>query len=141
MEAQSNLIPESASIRYARVWADFSTAVGCGEAKTLSSYCRLTHTSYGGIKYWIRSQGLSVKSLKKSNNAQETALAACKPEARPVSFIQFAPSAAPVSAASMRGISITFPDGVNLSLQECSAESVADLLAIYRSRCKAAGGL
>ena len=67
MEAQSNLIPESASIRYARIWADFS-------------------------------------------------------------------------AASMRGISITFPDGVNLSLQECSAESVADLLAIYRNRCGAAGG-
>ena len=44
MEAQSNLIPESASIRYARVWADFSAAVECGEAKTLSSYCRLTHT-------------------------------------------------------------------------------------------------
>lgn len=141
MEAQSNLIPESASIRYARVWADFSAAVGCGEAKTLSSYCRLTHTSYEGIKCWIRSQGLSVKSLKKSNNAQEAALTACKPEARPVSFIQFAPSGAPVSAASMRGISITFPDGVNLSIQEGSAEGVADLLAIYRSRCKAAGGL
>ncbi len=85
MEAQSNLIPESASIRYARIWADFSAAVGRGESKTLSSYCRLTHTSYDGI-------------------------------------------------------SITFPDEVNLSLQECSAESVADLLAIYRNRCGAAGG-
>ena len=85
MEAQSNLIPESASIRYSRVWADFTAAVGRGEAKTLLSYCRLTHTSHDGI-------------------------------------------------------SITFPDGVNLSLQECSAESVADLLAIYRNRCGAAGG-
>ena len=141
MEAQPNLIHESASIRYARVWADFSAAVGRGETKTLSSYCRLTHTSYEGIKHWIRSQGLSVKSLKRPNSIQETALAACKPEARPVSFIQFAPSAAPASAASMRGISITFPDGVNLSLQECSAESVADLLAIYRSRYGAAGGM
>lgn len=140
MEAPSNLIHESASIRYARVWADFSAAVGRGETKTLSSYCRLTHTSYDGIKHWIRSQGLSVKSLKRPNSTQETALAACKPEAGPVSFIQFAPSAAPASAASMRGISIIFPDGVNLSLQECSAESVADLLAIYRSRYGAAGG-
>ena len=140
MEAQSNLIPESASKRYARVWADFSAAVECGEAKTLSSYCRLTHTSYEGIKHWIRSQGQSVKSLKRPNSTQETALAACKPEARPVSFIQFASSAAPASSASMRGISITFPDGVNLSLQECSAESIADLLATYRSRYGAAGG-
>lgn len=44
-------------------------------------------------------------------------------------------------SVSMRGISITFPDGVNLSLQEGNAESIADLLAIYRSRCRTAGGM
>lgn len=64
MEAPSNLIPEPASTLYARVWADFSASVQRGEAKTLSSYCRITHTSYEGIKYWLRSRGLSVKSLK-----------------------------------------------------------------------------
>ena len=140
MEAQSNPIPESASIRYAHVWAGFSASVQRGEFKSLSSYCRLTHTSYEGIKYWIRSRGLSVKSLKKSRSSPETALITTDAGTKPMSFIQFAPSAPAAPSASMRGVSITFPDGVNLSLQECSAESVADLLAIYRSRYGAAGG-
>lgn len=81
-----------------------------------------------------------MKSLKKSNNSPETTLVAAAAETKPVSFIQFTPSASAVPFASMHGVSITFPDGVNLSLQECSAEGVADLLAIYRVRCNAAGG-
>lgn len=141
MEAPSNLIPEPAGTRYARVWADFSASVQRGEAKTLSSYCRITHTSYEGIRYWLRSRGLSVKSLRKPDSDQVNSSSATVAESKPVSFIQFAPSAAPVSSASFRGVSITFPDGVTLSLQEGSAEGVADLLAIYRSRCGAAGGM
>ena len=141
MEAQSNPIPEPASVRYARVWADFSASVQRGEAKTLSSYCRETHTSYEGIKYWIRSQGLSVKSLKRPAPAYNGPQAATVTETKAVSFIQLAPSAAPVPSAAMRGVSITFPDGVNLSLQEGNAEGIADLLAIYRSRCRTAGGM
>ena len=141
MESQSNSISEAAGVRYARVWADFTASVHRGEAKTLSSYCRETHTSYKGIKYWIRSRGLSVKSLKKLNPAQKGLPVTTVTETKAVSFIRFAPSAAPASSAAMRGISITFPDGVNLSLQEGSAESIADLLSIYRSRCQAAGGM
>ena len=141
MEAQSNPIPEPASVRYARVWADFSASVQRGDAKTLSSYCRETHTSYEGIKYWIRSQGLSVKSLKRPDPAYRGSQAATVTETKAVSFIQFAPSSAPMPSAAMRGVSITFPDGVNLSLQEGNAEDIADLLAIYRSRCRTAGGM
>ena len=141
MEAQSNPIPEPASVRYARVWANFSASVQRGDAKTLSSYCRETHTSYEGIKYWIRSQGLSVKSLKRPDPAYKGSQSATVPETKAVSFIQLAPSAAPMPSAVMRGVSITFPDGVNLSLQEGNAEGIADLLAIYRSRCRTAGGM
>ena len=141
MEAQSNPIPEPANVRYARVWANFSASVQRGDAKTLSSYCRETHTSYEGIKYWIRSQGLSVKSLKRPDPAYRGLQAATVTETKAVSFIQFAPSSAPVPSAVMRGVSITFPDGVNLSLQEGNAEGIADLLAIYRSRCRTAGGM
>lgn len=141
MEAQSHHTPESASIRYTRVWADFSALVQSGQKTTLSSYCRITHTSYEGIKYWIRTKGLSVKSLKKSNRTRDTALIAGTSETNPVSFIQFAPSSAPTPSAAIRGISITFPDGVKLSLQEGNAEGIADLLAIYRSRCRMSGGM
>ena len=141
MEAQCNHTPELASIRYTHVWADFSALVQSGQATTLSSYCRITHTSYEGIKYWLRTKGLSVKSLKKSNCTRDTALIAGSSEIKPVSFIQFAPSSAPMPSAAMRGNSITFPDGVNLSLQEGTAEGIADLLAIYRSHCRMVGGM
>lgn len=141
METQSNHIPESASHRYERVWADFSASVQRGENTTLSLYCRMTHTSYEGIKHWIHSRGLSVRALKKSNHTHGAQLVAGAAETKPVSFIQIAPSEPRVSSVAMRGISITFPDGVNLSLQECSAESVADLLSIYKSRCGVAGGM
>ena len=57
------------------------------------------------------------------------------------SIVQIRPACSkPRPSSSLSNISITFPDGVNLSLQECSVESVADLLSIYRSRCKVAGG-
>ena len=141
MEAQSHSFPEQASSRYARVWAEFSASIQRGDSITLSSYCRATHTSYEGIKHWIRSKGLSVRSLKHANQAGTQVQNTIAPNAKPVSFIQFAPSAAPVPSAAMRGVSITFPDGVNLSLQESNAEGIADLLAIYRSRCRMAGGM
>ena len=50
-------------------------------------------------------------------------------------FIQFVPSNRTASG-NLRGISITFPDGVNLSLQESSVESVISLLTIYRKRLR-----
>ena len=82
-----------------------------------------------------------MKLLKKSKGCPEASLITGVAETKSVSFIQFAPSApAAAPSASMHGVSITFPDGVNLSHQEGSAESIADLLVIYRSRCSAAGG-
>ena len=36
--------------------------------------------------------------------------------------------------SNLRGVSITFPDGVNLTLQESSVESVISLLTVYQSR-------
>ena len=58
-----------------------------------------------------------------------------------VSIVQIRPAcSSPRPSSSLSNISITFSDGVNLSLQECSVESVADLLSIYRSRSKVAVG-
>lgn len=141
MEVQSNPIPVQASSRYSQIWSDYSTSIRRGEFQSLASYCRETHTSYEGIRYWLRSRGLSVKSLKQSSNTGDPLSGISTSEAESPTFIQFAPSASAVASSTMHGISIAFPDGVNLSIREGSAEGVADLLAIYRSRCKAAGGL
>ena len=50
-------------------------------------------------------------------------------------FVQFVPrQGIESSPSSLRGVSITFPDGVNLTLQECTTESVISLLTIYQQR-------
>ncbi len=97
--------------------------------------------SYINWRREIKQNSDATINHKKSNCTRDTALIAGSSEIKSVSFIQFAPSSAPVPSAAMRGISITFPDGVNLSLQEGNAEGLADLLAIYRSRCRMAGGI
>ena len=48
-------------------------------------------------------------------------------------FIQFVPKKA-TGLYPYKGISLTFPDGVNLSLQECTAEGLSSLLDIYNKR-------
>ena len=91
------------------------------------------HIDYERLRRWIRTKGISVRACAQSI-CRDHPQPKSATESGPVSFIQFAPSSMPVTSVSMRGISITFPDGVNLSLQEGNAESIADLLAIYRSR-------
>ena len=140
MEAQSSITKEQINARYECAWEGFLASVRSGERKTLSSYCKATQTDYGRLRRWIRTKGISVKAVTRSiceNHSKPKSAA----ESRSVSFVQLAPSSKPVKSVSMRGISITFPDGVNLSLQEGNAEGIADLLAIYRSRCRMAGGM
>lgn len=52
-------------------------------------------------------------------------------------FIQFYPGKND-AAQTYRGISVNFPDGTNLTLQECSAEGLSSLIDIYRKRKEAA---
>ena len=52
-------------------------------------------------------------------------------------FIQFYPGKND-AAQTYRGISVNFPDGTNLTLQECSAEGLSSLIDIYKRRKEAA---
>lgn len=51
-------------------------------------------------------------------------------------FIKFVPKKE-AGLYPFKGISLTFPDGVNLSLQECTAEGLSSLLDIYNKRKEA----
>lgn len=51
-------------------------------------------------------------------------------------FIQFYPKKGDVTP-TYRGISVNFPDGTNLTLQECSAEGLSSLIDIYKKRKEA----
>ncbi len=52
-------------------------------------------------------------------------------------FIQFYPGKGDATP-TYRGISVNFPDGTNLTLQECSAEGLSSLIDIYKRRKEAA---
>ena len=140
MEVQSNPILRQSNSGYEHAWADFSTLYHRGDYKTLSSYCSASNMNYSHFRYWLRSKGLSVKSLKESSHVHAALPVSNVTENKSASFVQFVPSVSSVAPSSVHGICITFPDGINLSLEECSVENIANLLSIYRGRSNATGG-
>ena len=92
-------------------------------------------SDYRKILWWCRDRKISVKRIQ--------AQCVHRNETDSQSIVQIRPTTVPRSSSpsSLSNISITFPDGVNLALQECSVENVARLLTIYSSRRGAAGGM
>ena len=103
---------------------------------SFKSFCDVNGIfDYEKILWWCRDRKISVKRIQQSQIASYSDIPVSS------SIVQVRPASIPRQYPStLSGISITFPDGVNLSLQEGNAEGIADLLAIYRSRCKVAGG-
>lgn len=115
-------IPVRAASRYAKVIEDYKVRLKDNPDLKLSEYCKETHTNYNGVVDWTKSHAVSIRELRREAHGESSG-----------TFIQFAPSRYPASS-DLRGVSITFPDGVNLTLQESSVESVISLLTIYQSR-------
>ena len=103
---------------------------------SFKSFCDVNGIfDYEKILWWCRDRKISVKRIQQSQATSYSDIPVSS------SIVQVRPASIPRQYPStLSGISITFPDGVNLSLQEGNAEGIADLLAIYRSRCKVAGG-
>jgi len=98
---------------------------------TLRDYCKESHTNYPGLIAWMERSGIDLREMKREVNAEESeGTTESKTEE---TFIQFVPSGKSLSG-NLLGVSITFPDGVNLTLQESSVESLISLLSIYKSR-------
>ena len=87
-------------------------------------------TDYKKLLWWCNDQGISIYALQGRRRNRTASLQVQKTDG---AFIQFTPARRP-SSGDLRGVSITFPDGVNLTLQECGTESVISLLAIYQQR-------
>ena len=104
---------------------------------SFKSFCDVNGIfDYEKILWWCRDRKISVKRIQQSQIASYSDIPVSS------SIVQVRPASIPRQYPStLSGVSITFPDGVNLSLQEGNAEGIADLLAIYRSRCKVAGGM
>ena len=91
-------------------------------------------SNYKAILWWCGDRQISLKRIQEHPKSPSSMT-------QDGSIVQIRPACSSHRpSSSLSNISIAVPDGVNLSLQECSVESVADLLSIYRSRCKVAGG-
>ena len=130
-----NEFTEIAGTRYQRTWRGFEAIFRRGGSATLSSYCESVHVNYNGMKHWIAANGLSVRRLKQSHrNASSSAFVASEQEDTVNAFMQFIPASIPAASEPLHGVHISFPDGVNLTLQECSPESIVTLLDTYERR-------
>ena len=125
------LIPAQAASRYRKTIDDYKLRLKDNPDLKLSEFCKEVHTNYRRVLGWTRRHGISISALKrKASGGTAWGLSDTEPGN---AFIQFVPSSR-LTSASLLGISITFPDGVNLTLQESSVESVISLLTIYQSR-------
>ena len=130
-----NEFTEKACTRYQRTWRGYAAIFRRGGSATLSSYCESVHVNYNGMKHWIAANGLSVRHLKQSQrNASSSPFVASEQEDTMNAFMQFIPTTAPASSIPMHGVHISFPDGVSLTLQECSPEGIVTLLDTYARR-------
>lgn len=81
---------------------------------------------------WTSRHGYYVRSIKSevAGDSLSEVAGSCK------TFVQFRPRQTRPSegSASLKGVSIAFPDGVSLRLEECSCESAISLLETYERR-------
>ena len=133
METQENQFTELACMRYQRTWSGFEALFRRGGSTTLSAYCKSVHVNYEGMKKWVSARGLSVRRLKQDTRLAPNQVAADKTEEALDMFMQFMPPPSRMSVP-MQGVSINFPDGVNLTLQECTPEGIVTLLDTYARR-------
>ena len=130
------LIPAQASTRYRKTVDGYKSRLKDNPDLKLSEYCKEIHTNYRGVIDWMRRNGIRPLDLKRE--ASGATVCGMANTGSGDAFIRFVPSNRTASG-NLRGVSITFPDGVNLTLQESSVESVISLLTIYQSRQGGAG--
>ena len=134
METQEITFTEMAYTRYQRTWRGFEAIFHRGGTATLSAYCRQVHVSYEGMKKWVSASGLSVRQLKQSHRKAPVRAAESEQGDTVSAFMQFIPASVPSVSTPMHGVCISFPDGVKLTLQECSPEGIVTLLDTYERR-------
>ncbi len=124
METQQQEFSETATVRYRRTWQGYEQAVRSGGSVTLSSYCKSFHVNYRGMTKWMSAMGLSARGLKREVRDGAPVSGQGISEEASGLFVQFTPSPAASCPGRLRGVAISFPDGVGLTLQESTVEEV-----------------
>ena len=106
----------------------------------LRDYCKERHICYNGIQCWMSRHSIKVVDLKPRPVLPEVSASAheqssCEgQQIYPLSFTKEA-SEKPVFAGNvfpvLKGVSITFPDGVIISIKEISQEDLNKFIQTY----------
>lgn len=89
---------------YTRTLSDYKSCLCSSPALTLRSYCRERHVNYHGMCLWLSRHGISIRELR------------------------------PSSPDMLYGVTITFPDGVTVSIKQGSSFSVSRFIDRYNSK-------
>ena len=89
---------------YTRTLSDYKSCSCSSPALTLRSYCRERHVNYHGMCLWLSRHGISIRELH------------------------------PSSPDMLYGVTITFPDGVTVSIKQGSPFSVNRFIDRYNSK-------
>ena len=89
---------------YTRTLSDYKSCLCSSPALTLRSYCRERHVNYHGMCLWLSRHGISIRELH------------------------------PSSPDMLYGVTITFPDGVTVSIKQGSSFSVSRFIDRYNSK-------
>ncbi|MDR1203597.1 MAG: hypothetical protein LBL58_18470 [Tannerellaceae bacterium] len=91
------------------------------------SYCRDNNLIYEKILEWMNRRGIFIREFQAKAKGEGLS----KDKSQPT-FIRFRPQNHPVMTASiLKGVSITYPNNISLTLQECTVESLVSLLSLY----------
>ncbi len=140
---QEETTSSAASELYSRTIDRYKEHLSSNPSLYLKEFCRDSHVNYRGLLHWAGRNDISINKLRKS--AQPWNVTRPSSEA----FIQVVPPVTTLSmplltsvpsVAVLRDVSITFADGVNLSMKECSIANVMSLLEIYKERMVSKGG-
>ena len=103
---------------YTRTLSDYKSCLCSSPALTLRSYCRERHVNYHGMCLWLSRHGISIRELRPSSSvttAKEPASSSSSPD-------------------MLYGVTITFPDGVTVSIKQGSSFSVSRFIDRYNSK-------
>ena len=127
----------TAKKRYEQTWNKYLVLLNKEPKARLAAFLRSEHVHKRGMEQWMYENGLSVQAAKLKIRMlhAEAAMSHNLPDSSSTGamFLPVDTSACPHDGVSDRltGISVTFPDGSQVSIKHGSAQAVMSFLKLY----------
>ena len=127
----------TANERYEQAWNKFLVLLNKNSKARLAAFLREEHVYQRGMEKWMHQNGMSVQVAKQRiRMLHAEASSASRLPGSPSTGAMFLPveaSVCPQGGASemLSGISVTFPDGSQVSIRQGSALAVMSFLKLY----------